>query len=39
MYFPEFGYAEILRRVNQDTLNIRRDSIVKNILKKFNLHT
>ena len=25
--FPGFGYAEILRRVNLDTLNVRRDSI------------
>ena len=25
--FPGLGYAEILRRVNLDTLNVRRDSI------------
>ena len=34
MYFPEFGYAEILRRVNQDTLNIRRDSICQKYFEK-----
>ncbi|KAK2160341.1 hypothetical protein NP493_1654g01058 [Ridgeia piscesae] len=28
--FPGLGYAEILRRVNLDTLNVRRDSICQN---------
>ena len=29
--FPGLGYAEILKRVNLDTLNVRRDSICQNI--------
>ena len=39
--FPGLDYAEILRRVNLDTLNVRRDSICqKNILIKLKLaHT
>ncbi|KAK2189183.1 hypothetical protein NP493_113g00019 [Ridgeia piscesae] len=32
--FPGLGYAEILRRVNLDTLNVRRDSICQN---KYNI--
>ena len=27
MYFPGLGYADILRLVNLDTLNVRRDII------------
>ena len=34
MYFPGLGYAEILRRVNLDTLNVRRDSICQNYFYK-----
>ena len=33
--FPGLGYAEILRRVNPDTLNVRRDSICQ---KYFGTH-
>ena len=29
--FPGLGYAETLRRVNLDTLNVRRDSILSKI--------
>ena len=32
--FPELGYAEILRRVNLDTLNVRRDSICQKYFDK-----
>ncbi|KAK2174417.1 hypothetical protein NP493_806g01046 [Ridgeia piscesae] len=32
--FPGLGYAEILRRVNLDTLNIRRDSICQKYFDK-----
>ena len=32
--FPGLGYAEILRRVKLDTLNVRRDSICQKILIK-----
>ena len=32
--FPGLGYAEILRRVNLDTLNVRRDIICQNYFDK-----
>ena len=40
MYFSWIGLREILRRVNLDTLNVRRDSILsKNILIKIKVGT
>ncbi|KAK2189135.1 hypothetical protein NP493_115g15040 [Ridgeia piscesae] len=37
--FPGLGYAEILRRVKPDTLNVRRDSICQNYLLPDKRHT
>ena len=34
IYFPGLGYTEILRRVNLDTLNVRRDSICQKYFDK-----
>ena len=39
MYFPGLGYAEILRRVNLDTLNLRRDSICQKYLDNIKIST
>ena len=37
--FPGLGYAEILRRVNLDTLNVRRDSICQKYFDKIKVDT
>ena len=37
--FPGLGYAEILRRVNLDTLKVRRDSICKTYFDKIKAGT
>ena len=37
--FPELGYAEILRRVNLDTLNVRRESICPKYFDKIKVGT
>ena len=37
--FPELGYAEILRRANLDTLNVRRDSICQKYFDKIKVTT
>ena len=37
--FPGLGYAEILRRVNLDTLNVRRDSICQKYFDKIKVGT
>ena len=37
--FPGLGYAEILRRVNLDTLNVRRDSICQYYFDKIKVGT
>ena len=37
--FPGLGYAEILRRVNLDTLNIRRDSTCQKYFDKIKVGT
>ena len=39
MYFPGLGYAEILRRVNLDTLNVRLDSICQKYFDKIKVGT
>ena len=39
MYFPGLGYAEILRCVNLDTLNVRRDSICQKYFDKIKVGT
>ena len=37
--FPGLGYAEILRRVNLDTLNVRRESICQKYFDKIKVGT
>ena len=37
--FPGLGYADILRHVNLDTLNVRRDSICQNYFDKIKVGT
>ena len=37
--FPGLGYEEIFRRVNLDTLNVRRDSICQKYLDKIKVGT
>ena len=37
--FPGLGYAEILRRVNLDTLNVRRDSICQKYFDQIKVGT
>ena len=37
--FPGLGYAEILRRVNLDTLKLRRDSICQKYFEKIKVGT
>ena len=37
--FPALGYAEILRRVNLDTLNVRRDNICQKYFDKIKVGT
>ena len=37
--FPGLGYAEIFRRVNLDTLNVRRDSICQTCFDKSKVGT
>ena len=37
--FPGLGYAEILRRINLDTLNVRRDSICQKYFDKIKVGT
>ena len=37
--FPGLGYAEILRRVNLDTLNVRRESICQKYFDKIEVGT
>ena len=37
--FPGLGYTEILRRVNLDTLNVRRDSICQKYFDKIKVGT